>query len=68
MNAKRPFTAKDIRMIVEAFRYAPDVSPEKFAGMELIAGACAEFEGMSDLDIDQLIQKIVSAPAATKDT
>ena len=66
MNAKRTFTAKDIRMIVEAFRYAPDVSPEKFAGMELIA--CAEFEGMSDLDIDQLVQKIVSAPAATKDT
>jgi hypothetical protein len=52
---------------VEAFRHAPDVSPEKPAGMELIAGACAEFESMSDLDIEQLVQKVVSAPATTKD-
>jgi hypothetical protein len=67
MNAKRTYTAKDIWDIVEAFRYSPGVSPEKFAGMEMIAGACAEFEGMSDLDIERLVQKVVSA-AATKDT
>jgi hypothetical protein len=61
MNEKRTYTAKDIRDIVEAFRHSHCVSPEKFAGMEMIAGACAEFEGMSDLDIERLVQKVVAA-------
>jgi hypothetical protein len=29
--------------------------------MEMIARACAEFEGMSDLDIERLVQKVVAA-------
>ncbi len=49
---KRSYTAADIRGLVEIFRNAPDVSAEKFAGMEFIANLCRQLEPMSDTDIE----------------
>ncbi len=33
----RSYTAKDVRELVELFRNSPDISAEKFSGMEYLA-------------------------------
>jgi len=57
MPEKRILTAKDIRGLVELFRNSPDISPEKFAGMEFVASACEQFERMSEGDIEQMVKR-----------
>jgi hypothetical protein len=58
MTSQRTFTAHDIRAIVEALRHSPDISPEKFSGMEFVANACAQFQRMSDADIETMVKHV----------
>jgi hypothetical protein len=55
---KRTFTASDIREFVEIFRNSPDVTPEKFSGMEFIANLCRQMETMSDEDIVHEVKRL----------
>ncbi len=57
MVAKRTWTAKDIRELVELLRNSPDISPEKFAGMEFVASACEQFERMPEGNIEQMVKR-----------
>ena len=58
MTSRRTFTAHDIRAFVEALRHSPDISPEKFSGMEFIADVCAQCERMSDTDIETMVKRL----------
>jgi hypothetical protein len=58
MTPRRTFTAHDISTLVEALRHSPDISPEKFSGMEFIANACAQLERMSDTDIESVVKRL----------
>ena len=58
MTAKRIYTAQEIRELVEIFRNAPDISREKFSGMEFVAGVCEQFERMSDTDIETMARRL----------
>lgn len=55
---KRTFTAANIREMIEIFRNAPEVSAEKFSGMEFVASLCRQLESMSDDDIEQGARKL----------
>ena len=58
MMAKCTYAAVDIRSLVEFFRNAPDVSLEKFSGMELVASLCRLLETRPDVDIEQVAKKL----------
>ncbi len=55
---KRTFTASHIREVIEIFRNAPEVSAEKFSGMEFVASLCRQLETTSDDDIEQAVRKL----------
>ena len=47
----RRFTAPEIRELVELFRDDPELTPEKFSGMDYIAAMLEYLESKSDQDI-----------------
>jgi hypothetical protein len=59
MKTKRAYTASEIREIVEMFRDDPDVSSEKFSGMEFVADALKDSEAMSDTDIEENVRRFI---------
>ena len=48
----RTYTASEVRQIVEMHRDDPDMSVEKFSGMEHLAGILSHFEHKTDVDIE----------------
>mgnify|MGYP005673972641 FL=1 len=58
MNDKpiRTYSAADVREIVELLRNDPDMSAEKFSGMERLADILKYFEGMTEADIEEELQ------------
>ena len=59
VTKKRAYTAGEIREIVELFRDDPDVSLEKFSGMEFLADVLKHFETMSDSDIEEKVRHLI---------
>ncbi len=49
----RTYTASEVREIVELHRDDPDISAEKFSGMEQLADILKHFEGKTDADIEE---------------
>ena len=52
----RTYSAADVREIVELLRNDPDMSAEKFSGMERLADILKYFEGMTEADIEAEVQ------------
>jgi hypothetical protein len=52
----RTYTANDVRKMVELHRGDPDISAEKFSGMEQLADILKHFETMTDDDIEAEFQ------------
>lgn len=48
----RTYAASEVREIVELHRDDPDISSDKFSGMELLADILKHFELMTDADIE----------------
>lgn len=48
----RTYTASEVREIVELLRDSPELSAEKFSGMEHLADILAHFEAKTDADIE----------------
>jgi hypothetical protein len=47
----RRYSAADVQEFVELFRDSPDMSPEKFSGMEYLAAILRHFESKTEDDI-----------------
>jgi len=58
MNDKpiRTYSAADVREIVELLLNDPDMSAEKFSGMERLADILKYFEGMTEANIEAEFQ------------
>ena len=62
MTAARTYTAKDIREIVELMRGQPEISQEKFSGMEFIATACERFQHMNETELEEIVRYYYRKP------
>ncbi len=51
-NPIRSYTADDVRAIVDLLRDDPDMSAEKFSGMDRLAEILKHFEGKTAADIE----------------
>ena len=51
MELPRKYSVDEINGIVDLFRDSPDISPEKFSGMEYLANILAYFESKTEEDI-----------------
>ena len=54
----RTYTASDVREIVELLRNDPEMSAEKFSGMEQLADILTHFEGMTEAGIEAEVRAI----------
>jgi hypothetical protein len=52
----RTYSADDVRQIVEILRSDPEISPEVFQGVELLADILKQFETMTEADIEAEVQ------------
>lgn len=52
----RTYTASEVREIIELLRDAPELSAEKFSGMEHLADILMHFEEKTDADIETEVQ------------
>jgi hypothetical protein len=55
------YAAKDIREMATLFRYSSDVSPENAFGMQMVADLLAKLDNISNVDIEQEIEKAFGA-------
>ncbi|MBF0562332.1 MAG: hypothetical protein HQL37_09980 [Alphaproteobacteria bacterium] len=62
----RRYSAADVREIVEVFRDAPDISPEKFSGMLGVAKILEHYETMTDQEIINEIRHFRRASALAR--
>lgn len=57
----RTYTASEVHGIVELFRASPDVSPEKFSGMEYLANILTYYESKTEGDIAAEVREFCHA-------
>lgn len=55
-ETKRTYTASEVREIIELLRDDPDMSAEKFSGMEALADILTYFEDKTDADIEAQVK------------
>jgi hypothetical protein len=56
MKTERTFTAGEIRELVEIMRNDPNLSSEKFSGMEFVASAFERFKHMGNDDLQAMVR------------
>lgn len=61
MAFRRTYSAGEVRELVDLFKDDPEMPPERYAGMALIAAMLEEFETKSDADIEQLVLRYCRA-------